>query len=467
MNKEIFRLLKIGETENVEFKETDNEAFYKTLSAFSNKEGGTLILGVSDKGEIKGIKPSGQYLTDLTNKIVNNLGIRPRIKNYEIKNKRILTVEVEKSQDLVSYKGHYYTRVGNTTREMTAKELRRKLLSDVQWDALPDDDFSFDEIDPETVKRFIRLSREKGRLDFADETESIDRVLSKLDLLVDGKPTNGAILLFGKNPQKHFDYAVVRIGRFKTPTTIIGDKWIRGNLFVQVQEAMEAIQSFINVRYEIKGLERDEIWDYPLSALREALINALIHRDYLIERYDTTVKIYEDHIEFYNTGELPEGITIEDLKKPSHTSKPRNKLIARVFYLAGYIERWGTGTHRIIQDLKRAGLPEPQFESRNGFRVWFYKDIYTEEKLREFGLNERQIKAVMYVKEKGKITNKEYQRLCGVRERSATIELGGLVSKGIFDKHGTTGRGTYYAVAKAQKTQESRTKDAKGKFVTN
>lgn len=453
MSEEIPKLLKIGETESVEFKETDNEAFYKTLSAFSNKDGGTAVLGFNDKGEIKGINPSSQYLTDLTNRIVNNLAIRPRIKTHEIKNKRVLTVEVEKSRDLVSYRGHYYTRVGNTTREMTANELRRNLLSGVQWDALSDKDFSLDEIDPETVRRFIRLSKGKGRLDFADEDESIEKILSKLDLFVDGKPVNGAILLFGKNPQKYFADALVRIGRFKTPTTIIGDKWIRGNLFVQVKEAMEAIQSFINVRYEIKGsLEREDIWDYPLDALREALINALIHRDYLIDTNYTTVKIYEDSIQFYNAGELAEGIKIEDLKKPSHISELRNKLIARAFYLAGYIEQWGSGTYRMTESLKKAGLPEPEFESYFSFTVWFYKDIYTEGKLRELGLSERQIKAVMYVKERERIMNREYQELNTVSNKTAYIELSDIVKKGAFARQGV-GRNVFY-ILKGNKSNE-------------
>ena len=446
MSKEIYKLLKSGETENVEFKETDNDAFYKTLSAFSNKDGGFAILGVNDKGEIKGIKSSSQYLTDLTNKIVNNLGIRPQIKTHEIKDKRIAVIEVEKSLNLVGYKGHYYTRVGNTTREMTPQELRKKLLIGVGWDALPTD-FSLDKIDSETVKRFIRLSKEKGRLNFADETESIDKVLSKLGLLINGKLTNGAIMVFGKNPQKHFDYTKVRIGRFKTPTTIIGDKWTDGDLFNQVKEAMETIQSFTNVRYEIKGLEREEIWDYPLDALREVLINALIHRDYF-ERSEVTIKIYDDSIYFYNPGELPEGITTEDLKKPSHDSKPRNKLLARIFYLAGYIEQWGTGTYRIIESLRKAGLPEPQFESRSGFRVWFYKDIYTEESLRKIGLNERQIKAVMYVKEKGKITNKDYQEINEISRQMATIDLSILTEKEIFVRIGKAGKGIAYQLPK-------------------
>jgi len=169
---------------------------------------------------------------------------------------------------------------------------------------------------------------------------------------------------------------------------------------------------------------------------------------------------YDDHIWFSNPGGLPEGITVEQLKSP-HQSYLRNPLIAKVFYLAGYIEQYGSGTVRMVEWMKEAGLPEPEYkEELGGFSVYFYKDIYTEENLRKMGLNERQIKAVMYVKEKGRITNREYQEIAGVKERFATIELNGLISKNILQKIGTTGRGTYYAVIKAQKAHESRNNGA-------
>ena len=134
---------------------------------------------------------------------------------------------------------------------------------------------------------------------------------------------------------------------------------------------------------------------------------------------------------------------------------------AGVFYDIGLIEQWGSGIDKMRKACIEAGLPEPQFEEHQGFRVIFRKDIYTEEYLRELGLNERQMKAVMYVKEKGKIANKEYQRIASVKERLATIELNDLVSKNILQKFGTTGRGTYYAAIKAQKPHERRNKGAK------
>ena len=145
---------------------------------------------------------------------------------------------------------------------------------------------------------------------------------------------------------------------------------------------------------------------------------------------------------------MPPQLTIEDLKR-EHSSYPRNPLIANVFYLAGFVEKWGSGTRRIVDLCKARGLPEPEYkEEQGGFSVWFYKDIYTEDNLRKMGLNERQIKAVMYVKEKGKITNKEYQKLTGVSKPTSTRELKNLVELQLLKQQGTTGKGTFYILFK-------------------
>lgn len=180
--------------------------------------------------------------------------------------------------------------------------------------------------------------------------------------------------------------------------------------------------------------------------MREAIINAVIHRDYIGPH--TQLKIYPDKIILWNIGELPKSLKIEELKK-NHSSYPRNKLLADVFFKAGLIEAWGRGTIKITDECKKATLPEPEFiEEFGGFSVYFYKDIYTEKNLTKMGLNERQIKAVKYVKEKGKITNKEYKKLTSVSKAMATIDLNNLVDKEIFKKLGTTGRGTEYILKK-------------------
>lgn len=290
------------------------------------------------------------------------------------------------------------------------------------------------------------MASRNGRLKTADENEDIKTILKKLKLFINGKLTHAAIILFGKNPQKYFINALVRVGRFKDETIIIGDRRIEGNLFKQIEEAEEAIKNLINVRYEITGeqLTRKNIWDYPLEAIREALLNAVIHRDYFKYNVQSQIKIFNDWIWFFNIGGLPEGITLEQLKT-THPSVARNPLIVHIFYLAGLIEEYGSGIGRIMDSLKEANLPEPEFkEEFAGFSLYLRKDYYTEERLKEMGLNDRQIKAVIYVKEKGKITNKEYQELNGVIKKTASRDLGVLTDKRILKKVGSTGKGTHY-----------------------
>ena len=439
----INEILKGTENTTVEFKEEINESVFKTISAFANKEGGIIYIGISDKKEIKGFEYTNNMLGDLTNKIVNQLGIHPQIDCIKADKKDVLQIKVKKSTLPVSYKGKYYTRVGNTTREMQGEELRSFFIKGTSWDGLTGE-YSLDEIDPDTVRKFIRMASRNGRLKTADE--DIKTILKKLKLIIDGKLTNAAIMLFGKNPQEYFINALVRVGRFKNETIIIGDRRIEGNLFKQIEEAEEAIKNFINVRYEITGeqLTRKDIWDYPLEAIREALLNAVIHRDYFKYNVQTQIKIFNDWIWFFNIGGLPEGITLEQLKT-THPSVARNPLIIHTFYLAGLIEEYGSGIGRIMDSLKEANLPGPEFkEEFAGFSLYLRKDYYTEERLKEMGLNDRQIKAVMYVKEKGRITNREYQELNSIKKRQTSEDLAFLEDKGILEKIGTTGKGTYY-----------------------
>jgi len=218
---------------------------------------------------------------------------------------------------------------------------------------------------------------------------------------------------------------------------------IYGPIINQVEEAMDFIRKNINVEFVMTGKPaREQVWDYPLEALREAIINAVCHRDYTISS-NTEVRIYDDKLIVWSPGGLPLGITLEDLYKP-HPSVLRNKGIAEVLYDIGWVEQWGSGIDKMRILCLKAGLPEPTLEEYHGFRVIFNKDIYTEEYLGELRLNDRQIKAVKYVKRKGKITNKVYMELVNTIKKTASRDLLNLVEKEIFDQIGTTGRGTFY-----------------------
>lgn len=448
MNKiELKKLISSGETEIVEFKEIPNNSFFEAISAFANTKGGVILIGVDKNGNIKGVDPLPKFLEDLTNRIVNKLSIYPEIEVIEVNNKRVIIVKVPNSSYPVSYDGRYFERVGNTTREISQPKLKALLLKGQSWDSLTDS-FSIEEIDKGTVKTFVNLAVESKRLTGLSLKDSVDVILSKLGLMVDGKLTNGAILLFSKNPQKYFVNLCVRIGRFKTEATIIDDKWAIGNLFKQFEETENILKQLISVKYEINDFYRKDIWDYPISALREVVLNALIHRDYFNVANFILIKVYDDRIWFYNPGRLTEGITIGELKE-QHGSFLRNPLIGKVFYLAGLIEQYGSGTVRIVEWMKGAGLPEPEYrEGKDGFSVYFYKDIYTEENLRKMSLSDRQIKAVEFVKERGKITNKQYQKLSNISKPTATRDLADLVEKDVFNSEGKGKRDIHYTLIK-------------------
>ena len=205
----------------------------------------------------------------------------------------------------------------------------------------------------------------------------------------DGRRVNtllvAAVLLFGKRPQSPLVQVRVHCGRFLTETDIADDRLIDGSLLEQIEETIGFLKKHINVRFVITGKpRRDQIWDYPLEALRETVINAICHRDYA-DSADIQIKVFDDHIRLWSPGLLPYGLTVEDLLSRSHASKPRNKLIAQVLYDLEIIERYGSGIHRMFDACANAGLPEPILkEETGGFLITFRKAVVAEDAAGEF-----------------------------------------------------------------------------------
>ncbi|HOL34943.1 MAG TPA: ATP-binding protein [bacterium] len=461
-SNELLEILKMDEDINLEFKENFGDNTLKTISAFSNTDGGTLIIGVNKHKKITGMQLKDNNYQNIVNQIVNKLSITPEFKVINIDDKKVLIINVRKSSIPVSFDGRYYKRVGNTTREMTFEDLKSYFRKDLRWERLKEKDFTFDEIDESNVKNFLSIAKSKDRLSVLNFNMPIEEIFEKLGLSENGKINNAGILLFGKEVQKYFNYAKVRVVKLKDNITIVSDRWIEGNLFNQFAETVETIKNFISVRYEIKGIERKEIWDYPLEAIREAVANALLHRDYFTAN-NIQIKIYDDRIWFYNPGGLPEGWSLEKLLD-LHCSAARNLIMFYVFYLAGFVENIGSGIERMIKTLSDYKLPHPKFEANHTeFSLLFFKDVYTEEYLAKLNFNERQIKAVMYVKEKGKITNREYREMFNITDRTALNDLKSLCDKGLLKKIGKTGRSTEYILAEInpKNTKQTRNKPEK------
>ncbi|MDI9597256.1 MAG: ATP-binding protein [Atribacterota bacterium] len=438
------------ESQTTEFKASWRDEYLKSISAFANTNGGKLLIGFDDRGNPIGVRNSKKLLEDIPNKIINKLGITPSVELIKEQNKEIICISVQPAPTMISYNGKHYIRCGSTTQEVNGTELSQLILKKAgkTWDSLFSE-VGLENINEKTVDRFRELANNK--ISSISKSDSINKIFSNLDLINnDKKIKNAALLLFGNNPQNNFISAKSRVGRFKSSINIADTVIAEGNIFNQLEIVLEAIKKHLNVKFEIKDIQRKDVWDYPLEAIREAVINSLIHKDYL-STAEIQIKIYDDKIWIWNPGKLPSELKVDDLKK-DHSSYPRNPLIANVFYLAGYIERWGSGTKRIVDLCKEQGLPEPEYkEEQGGFSVWFFKDIYSEEILQKIVLNERQIKAVLYVKEKGKITNKEYQQICSVKKRQTTDDLKELENMKIFERIGTTGKGTYYKLKGAPK----------------
>ena len=436
------------ESQNVEFKSNWRDEYLKAICAFANADGGRLIIGLDDNGKLVGLENSKKLLEDVPNKIKDILGTIPKVMAENKKGIDTLIIEVKPSYAPISYHGRYFVRSGSTVQELKGKELTKFLISksDRAWDEYAEEKSSMADIDIKTVERFKKLAIK--RLPFVKEEKDNLKLLQKINLVDNGKLKRAAILLFGKNPKRFYASAFVKVGKFLTDTDIVSSDDVEGNLFEQVEKAIELLRAkYLISEIRFEGIYRKETLEYPEEALRESIINAVIHRHYISAH--TQLKIYPDKLVLWNEGTLPTDIKIADLKK-SHPSRPRNELLADVFFKAGLIETWGRGTIKITNECKKAGLPEPEFkEEFGGFSVCFYKDIYTEGILRKMDLNERQIKAIFYVKEKGKITNKECQELNDVSKRTVTNDLEELVQKNLLEKIGTRGRGTFYKIKRA------------------
>lgn len=353
------------ETQNIEFKRQWRDDFLAELCGFANAQGGTLYIGVDDKGNVVGIENAKQLLEKLPNLINQTMGLLATINLLTEEGKEYLSVSVSATEQPVSYRGKYYYRSGTTLQEMNGNALREFLLRKIgtTWDAFPCEDATMDDIDPAAVHYFLQCAIKAGRMPNEALADNVQTTLSNLDLMTrEGKLKNAAVLLFGKRPQHFFISSRFRIGRFMVDDTdLIHHDDIEGNILQMADKVMWKLrQDYLIAPIHYEGMHRVEQLELPEEALRELVYNAIVHRDYL--GADTQMKVYNDRIWLWNEGELPEGFSVEKASK-EHLSKPRNRLIANVFYKAGFIESWGRGVGKVCKAFANAHLPVPTFEN--------------------------------------------------------------------------------------------------------
>jgi len=435
------------EQQNIEYKESWRDDYLKWICGFANAQGGQIFIGIDDKGTVKGIDDYKKLMEDLPNKVVQQLGLVVDIDLHESGNKHYIEIRVSPSAVPISYHGAYHYRSGSTKQELKGSALNNLLLkkSGKNWEDIPVLGVGEDDLDLETIRLFTNKAVEKDRIPSSALAESPMMLMKRLNLVTKaGELTNAAILLFGKRPTIISPTTSFKIGRFgKNPSDMLFHDIIETNLLTMAEKVMDKLKDrYLLKLVSYKGLERIDRLEYPETALREAVLNSIIHKDY--SSTWTFLRIYDDRFHLWNPGLLPDELTIEELKS-EHSSYPRNKNIADVFFKAGYVETWGRGFNNIMISFKENGLPDPIIEeAQGGLSVIFLKDIYTPDYLRNLDINDRQIKALLYIKEHGDISNSSYQQTNNIGKTVATDELRDLIKKELIQHSGTMGRGSKY-----------------------
>lgn len=433
------------EQQNIEYKQNWHDDYLKWICGFANAHGGTIFIGKDDDGNTVGVGDYKKLMDDLPNKIRDVLGIMAEVNLHEENGLYFIEIITPPYSVPISLRGNYYYRSGSTKQELKGNALMEFLLrkSGKTWDDVVEPRAALTDIDEKTIEIFKSDAKKAGRLP-DDGDLPITEFLDKLRLTENGQLKRAALVLFGKDPGRFYPNQIVKIGRFGgKEDDLMFQEVVEGNLLHLLRETVaELNRKFFVKPIHFEGLQRVEKDEYPAAAIREVLLNALVHRDYMSSFIQ--IRIYDNKFWAWNAGKLPETITLESLRR-THSSHPRNPLIADVCFKGGYIDSWGRGTLKIINSCLEANLPEPKIaEDFGGILVEIFKNRYAPEQLKKLGLNERQVKAVLYVAENGSINNSQYQKLFDVSRNTASNDLKNLVESGILSSSGIRGAGASY-----------------------
>lgn len=378
-------LLAQAEGKTLEFKRdlSSPDRVMRTVVAFANGAGGTLLLGVEDESRrVRGVPHPTRTEEQLANMIWDRVAPRlvPELHVIPWRKTYVVAAQVFPSPQRPHYikaqglPGGVYVRVGSTNRvadPAQAEELRR-MVQGRSFDEEPLPGLDTEALDFRAAAECFAQVRELRKSDL----ESLQLVTRHQGRQV---PTVGGVLLFGRDRLKHFPEAFVRAGCFagRDKQTILDSRDIKGFPVLAIEEALQFVSRNTRRGLRVERTRSAEAWEFPFVALREAIINAVVHADYGQRGMPLRIAIFDDRIEVDNPGGLPPGLTIDDIRQGM--SKLRNRVLGRVFHELHLIEQWGSGIHRMTAACREAGLPEPQFaELGTGFRVTFMRERQAE-----------------------------------------------------------------------------------------
>ncbi|MFH1095243.1 MAG: RNA-binding domain-containing protein [Candidatus Micrarchaeota archaeon] len=428
------------EDHKTEFKKSlDEDAIAKTMTAFANGHGGRVYVGISDDGNVVGARIGKQKLEQFTRRIHDDttppIAFETRFEKSG--SEEVLVIEVHPAKRKpVFYLGLAYKRVNKTTLKITDPEELRSLFVNktVFFDDTPCPSAGIKDLDEETIRQFTSMAVASGRL--AHPATKEDEFLVKLGLMEGQELKNGAVMLFGRDPSAFFPVWGIRCAVVSSGMDFQDMQDFNGNLILSIDQALLYIRSKVPKEMKVEGLRRVETPRIPERAIREALVNAVAHRDYFFPSF-VYVTIGPDYVEIKNPGRL-EGLTPDDLSKV-HSSVIKNPNIARAFFLCKYIETWGSGTVKIYQAMRQNGLKDPQF----GFDPMFSVRL----SMQPQKLNERQ-KYILAAIQAGKsLKPTEVANKYDISVSATVGDFAHLVELGLIQKSGK-GRSSVFALTK-------------------
>ena len=383
--KNLQELIKHGESEKLEFKRTTGqrtEAMKTVCAMLNGHHGGLVIFGVTDKGEIQGQQVNAKTLAEVANEMARiEPPAFPEIERVALEDgNTVIALRVNGSSGRpYSYDGRPYQRNGSTTRIMPRttyeKILMERLYAHHRWENQPvHSSVSIDDLDEEEIQITVDNALRLGRLESL-KSRDVTSILMGLGLIHEGQLINAAVVLYAKNPELQVFYpqCELKLARFRGINKLADfsdNRQYWGNAFALLRRAETFLLDHVPIASRIVSgkFVREDRPLYSPPATREALANALCHRDYTMGGASVSLAMYNDRIEIINPGGLHFGLTPEQLYLP-HESKPWNPIIAGVFYRAGIIEKWGSGTTNIIDRCHEIDAPPPQWIERNNDTV--------------------------------------------------------------------------------------------------
>jgi len=436
--------------------DADAQTLAETLVAFANADGGTLYVGMDERGH-----PTEALFAEEFEELVRQAEAlcRPPLpvewQQLDIAGSFVFLGRVPRSPELHTLAdGRVLVRLGTRNQPLNGEQVRQLATtrSAGEYELEPVPGATRDDFDAQTLAQFVeKWEARQGR----PLTRALDDLLAEMGYLTaEGHPTVAGLLLLGKKPQTFIPRSGLVFVRFKGAEARggAGDRpgygrrvEIDGPLPGIIERIWEILQEEIQIGAVVQGLEREDKWEYPPSAIREALVNALAHRDYRLRGRAVEVRMFTDRMEISSPGGLPGFVTLDNIVDEHFSRNPR---IVTGLFQWGFIEELGLGVDLMIEEMVAAGHPPPDFrETPFSFTVVF-KNVRERPPLpRGAGhltMNERQTKALVYIQAHGRITNREYQQLCpDVSAETLRLDLVDLIKQDVLLKVGAK-RGTYY-----------------------